>query len=138
MDRRRSGIGLGVGLLITVIVAVALTQVLPAFSLAATVNDFSGAKAAWFWTGALGLVLGATALGGVRYSSLVSGVPAVLLFALFIPRLLVDPPVTPDWVPSFLEKVVYWGYDPMAALIIGVLLSATVWSIVDRSRGVRP
>lgn len=134
VDRRRAAIGLGAGLATTVIVAAGIIHVLPAFSVAVRSHDSSGAQMAWCWAGVIGVVLGASAIGGARYSPLVSGVPAVLLFALFLPRLVSTPPVTPDWVPSFLAKVVFWGYDPVAALVVGVLAVSTVWGVIDRDR----
>ena len=124
------------GLIVTAVVLVALRELTPEISEGLSRFDAGQARWAMIWLVVLGVVLGLVGVAG-RSNALVSAVPGVLLFLVYLP--LFFDLIIPSWYPGWLATMVLSGFGTgTPLLIIGVLLGVAGWSISSQIRAKQP
>lgn len=118
---RRFLIGVVGGLAISAAVVLGLRELTPDFY---NIRDPAAARSVAFWSLLLGVGIGAVVLAS-RRSALISGVPAAVLFLLYLP-LMVGSSI-PDWYPEVIQSAVLISYSPTLAVMVGVLAAAAAW-----------
>jgi hypothetical protein len=124
------------GFIVTAVVLVALRELTPEISRGLSQLDSGQARWAMIWLVVLGVVLGLVAVAG-RSNALVSGVPAVLLFLVYLPVFFDR--IISSWYPGWLGRTVTSSFGTGTPLpIIGVLLGVAGWSISRQIREKQP
>ncbi len=131
MVGRRATLGGAAGLVVTGLTLTSLREFTPEFQRAVSILNVSGTRGPLIGVMLLGAVIGVAALGS-RFHPLVSGVPAVLLFIVYLP-LLIDLTI-PDWYPDWLGDTVLFSFGPTPYLAIGVLTAVAASRMVEQLR----